>query len=192
MRWIARPFLSQKLCLLIVVSHISTAWAGECEKIYQERGDELSFGTRKMGDTPEWSRVKKQAAASGICRYDEKHSYADCEYQDANGVLNLAFENVIVRQILEFGSYRGKPVAGISGQDRLIDVLRKLGTFGDGFPLLWITPLNPHSDDAPANPDAVVLGTGCLRNSRGFEFAYEILFDKNYRIKSITARDEGP
>jgi hypothetical protein len=193
MRRIARSFLRQALGLLIVASHVAPAWAGDCNKIYTERGDELSFATRKMGDTPEWSRVKKQAATGGTCDYKEKLQAADCEYRDANGVRNLAFGKEIVRQILEFGSYRGKSIAGISGQDKLIDVLRKLRTFGDGFPLLWITPLNPHGDEAPMNPDSFVVGTGlCLRNKLGTHFGFDILFDRNYRIKSITAGDEGP
>jgi len=172
--------LGQLLCLLVLVGHSQSAGGAECSRIFEEHNDELSFGTRRLGGTPEWIRIRERAALTSICTYDEEKLYADCEYSDADGVLNLVEGNTIIRQVIrDFEAYRGKSVASVSRDDRLIDVVRKFSKFGPEFPV-WVL--------APVDQNSLAMTTGlCLRNGHGEVWALTFLFDENHTIKSMTA-----
>ena len=170
------------LIVLALLCRFDAASAGECSTVFEDRLDALSFGQGKLDDAPDWARVSEQSRRDPSCTYDDAKRTADCEYVDAKGVATLVSGSRIIRmEIHDLPRRERGAVIGLSGDDTLLSVLRKMQGNGRPFPP-W---------GAASVPGGLVIGTGlCLRTAAGLPWALDLFFDETYTLRSIRASIE--
>jgi hypothetical protein len=169
--WLPRALQSAALCAAGCVLTIGPAAALDCAAIIMDKRDQFSFGQAPLG-APR-SRLPADAAAPRQC--DQA-----CEYVDSAGVTYVVKAGEIVsKEIDDASRYHGPLPARITATDSLLTVLMRLGAFTESAPIWSLAPL----------PDGGLLlrTDACIENGEGARGAYSFTFDRDGRLRKISA-----
>lgn len=164
---------------LAIVFGMSLSLAALGCEVYVDKGDKFSFGSALIG--AHISQLKSFQHKSNSCFEDKKAGNFDCEYTDSNGI-SYAVDGTTIFEIdiHDVKNYHGLLIAGITSEDGIVKVLQKLRKLPKNFPI-W----------SVAFPEAgeIVIGTGtCIRATNGSEWSYNLLFDGQGNLKSISTQ----
>jgi hypothetical protein len=163
---------------------ISSA-AAACET-FRDDGHIFSFGRYELGAHP--SAFPADIRRAENCYENAAKTYYDCLYIDEDGVEYLVYGSEIIRkEIPRLANYSSRLIGDIRSGDSIGTVLRKFAALRDELHV-W-TAFASRQDGSKA---LYLSPSMCLGLPNGTPFYFDLEFDENERLVSVSARFEGP